>query len=140
MPGHGMASTHGSEHIDTFTGKLQWHHADLSIPGPGGFHLQVKRAYSAPNLDYPEASPVGYGWTKHFGRVMRNATVDICATNTAFYKASSNPVLELPEGSRRILYVALDGMTFISPLFWRATCHRGGAGGLTGLFTRRHAL
>lgn len=129
-PGHGHVSSHGNEHIDTFTGKLQWHYADLAIPGPGGFDLLVKRSYSAPDLEYPEASPVGYGWSMHFGRVMGNAIVDICDTNTAFYKASSNPVLELPDGSRQILYVALDGMSYITPSFWSAACSLGGAGGL----------
>lgn len=128
---HGAVSTHGNEHIDTFTGKLQWHNTDLVIPGAGGFNLVVKRSYSSPDLDYPEASPVGYGWTMHYGRVTRNAIVNICATDTAFYRASANPVLELPDGSRQVLYIALDGMSFITPSFWRAVCSLSGAGGLT---------
>jgi len=73
--GHGSASTHGNERIDTFAGKLQWHNADLVIPGPGGFDLVVKRSYSSPDLEYPEPSPVGCGWTMHYGRVTRNALV-----------------------------------------------------------------
>ncbi len=138
--GHGSVSTHGNERIDTFTGKLQWHNADLVIPGAGGFDLVVKRSYSSPDPEFPEASPVGYGWTMHYGRVTRNAIVDICATDTAFYKASSNPVLELPDGSRQVLYVGLDGMSFITPSFWRAVCSTGGAGGADRLLARRYPL
>jgi YD repeat-containing protein len=128
--GHAHLSTHGDEHIDTFTGKLQWHNVDLVVPGNGGLDLVVKRSYASPGIEYPEASPLGYGWTMHYGRVTRNAIVDICSTDATTYKPTANPVLELPDGGRQILYVALDGVSFITTNFWRAVCSQSGAGGL----------
>jgi YD repeat-containing protein len=115
---------HAHEHIDPFTGKLQWHFVDLFIPGNGGLDLKVQRSYSTPYLpDFttPPWEPTlsGLGWTMHFGRVIRNATTLICDNVNG---PKVNPVLELPDGSRRILYVALDGLTWISTDLWQARC------------------
>jgi len=115
---------HAYERIDPFTGKLQWHVVDLFIPGNGGLDLKVQRSYSSLNYTAtgapPEASPVGIGWTMHFGRVLRSATAGLCDLNQSETK---NPVLELPDGSRHIFYPALDGQTFVSQDFWKAECN-----------------
>lgn len=94
---------HPAERIDPFTGKLQWHFVDLFVPGNGGMDIKVQRSYTSPGLQWPEPSPFGLGWTMHFGRVIRWANSSIC--NTTNSAATQNPVLELPDGSRRILYV-----------------------------------
>ncbi len=110
---------HANERIDPFTGKLQWHFVDLFIPGNGGLDLKVQRSYSSLNEQLGEISPAGIGWTVHYGRVLRRTTNLICDTVNS---ATHNPVLELPDGSRRVLYVALDGVTWITTDFWRAEC------------------
>ena len=110
-----------NEHIDPFTGKLQWHFVDLSIPGNGGFTLTVQRSYSSRNEDY-EPSPIGVGWTMHFGRVLRKFGVSLCDMNQS---SSKSPVLELPEGSRSVLYVALGGTSFITTNRWVGDCGSG---------------
>lgn len=118
---------HANERIDPFTGKLQWHYVDLLIPGNGGLDLKVQRSYTSLNEDVPELSPAGLGWTMHFGRVIRKATVGICFNGDP---AVVNPVLELPDGSRRILYSApvLAGASFITTDFWKAQCAANGNG------------
>jgi YD repeat-containing protein len=122
---------HAREYIDPFTGKLQWHVVDLFIPGNGGMDLKVQRSYSSLNYTAtgspPEPSPVGVGWTMHYGRVLRNATAGLCDLNQTEAK---NPVLELPDGSRQMLHPALDGLSFVSSDFWRAECNLGSDPGL----------
>jgi len=118
---------HANERVDPFTGKLQWHYVDLFIPGNGGFDLKVQRSYTSPYVpDFTsppwEPTPVGLGWTMHFGRVLRNATTSICDTVNG---PKVNPVLELPDGGRRILYVALDGVSWVTTDFWKAECAEG---------------
>src|SRR5262245_49704978 len=110
-PNREYVNQHFSEHIDPFTGKLQLHYVDLFIPGNGGLDIKVQRSYSSLDEKLGEAVPYGPGWTVHFGRLLRKATVDICDFNTG---PTANPVLELPDGSRQILYVAPDGASFIS--------------------------
>jgi YD repeat-containing protein len=110
---------HPTERVDPFTGKLQLHHVDLFIPGNGGMDIKVQRSYNSLSGFMPEPSPAGMGWTMHFGRVLRKASVALCATNTG---PTVNPVLELPDGSRRVLYVALDNASFVSTDFWIADC------------------
>jgi YD repeat-containing protein len=120
---------HANERVDPFTGKLQWHYVDLFIPGNGGLDLKVQRSYTSPHvpgLGTPwEPTVTGLGWTMHFGRVIRRAVNAICDTVSG---PTTNPVLELPDGSRRVLYVALDGGTWITTDFWRAECAPAGAG------------
>ena len=122
---------HADERIDLFTGKLQWHFTDLFIPGNGGLDLRVQRSYNSLNDNdklWPDYSPVGIGWTMHFGRVLRNATTSIC--DNVNNHPSLNPVLEMPDGSKRVLYQALDRVTWITTDFWRAECINTGSGGL----------
>jgi hypothetical protein len=130
-PNRQYVSQHANEHIDPFTGKLQWHYTDLFIPGNGGLDLAVQRSYTSQDLKYPEASPAGFGWTMHFGRVMRTSSygTGICHFGL---RPGLNPVLELPDGSRQILYEGLDGMSFITTNFWKAVCNTSsGTLGLT---------
>lgn len=124
-PNRDYVNQHFSEHIDPFTGKLQLHYVDLFIPGNGGLDLKVQRSYSSLNENLGEPVPYGDGWTMHFGRVLRKSTVAICDFNQS---PTVNPVVELPDGSRQILYVGTDGASFISTARWKATCATGGNG------------
>jgi YD repeat-containing protein len=120
-----------NESIDTFTGKLQYQFTDLLLPGDGGMDLAIRRSYNS--IDDPlatpagwvehEYSPVGLGWTMHMGRVIRGAIVGICSSSWSV--ASKNPVLELPDGNRQILYEWTPGGMWITKDFWRATCQGG---------------
>jgi hypothetical protein len=114
-----------SEHIDPFSGRLQHHYVDLFIPGNGGLDLKIQRSYTNPDEAGPsEPTPFGIGWTMHFGRVMRRSTVDICFYDTG--SGSQMPVLELPDGSRHVLfrddtYFPNQGR-FVALNRWRAEC------------------
>lgn len=123
-PNRDYVNQHPSEHIDTFTGKLQWHYVDVFIPGNGGFDLKVQRSYSSVGEIFPAPSSAGVGWTIHFGKVLRSASLPLCDT-TQVLSPAKNPVLELPDGSRQILYIALDGTTFITTSFWKGVCSGG---------------
>lgn len=120
------------EFINNFTGKLQYQFIDLLIPGNGGMDLVIQRSYSS--IDDPvatpaawsqhEYSPVGLGWTMHMGRVIRGANKGICSSS--WTSAASNPVLELPDGSRHILYEqSSNALAWLTKDFWRATCQQG---------------
>src|ERR1022692_4574677 len=37
------------EHIDPFTGMLQLHHVDVTLPGNGGFDLVLQRSFNSPS-------------------------------------------------------------------------------------------
>ncbi len=117
-----------NEHIDPFTGALQHHYVDISLPGNGGFNLNVVRSYNSSSVD--PVSPItfdflaGSGWTIHFGRVLSKNT-SICSYGT--------PVLELPDGSRQ-LFTFTDNMTplMLTTQRWRADCNTSvGTLGLT---------
>jgi hypothetical protein len=41
----------------------------------------------------------------------------------------SNPVLEMPDGGRRVLYLALDHVSWITTDFWKTECNLSGGGG-----------
>jgi YD repeat-containing protein len=123
----GYENQHANEVIDPFTGKLQWHFTDLFIPGNGGLDIAVQRSYSSLNEQLNERSPFGVGWTMHFGRVIRRALVSLCDRGQP---ATRNAVMELPDGSRQMLYPALDNATFISAGFWKASCRNDINGGL----------
>ncbi len=123
-----------NEIIDPFSGRLQYHFTDLEIPGAGGMNLAIRRSYNS--IDDPfatqatwesfEYSPVGLGWTMHMGRVLRAAGKAICSTNWSI--SSANPVLEMPDGNRRVLYEANEGSgdpKWITKDFWRANCQEG---------------
>ena len=133
-PNRDYVNQGANEHIDPFTGALEWHYVDLHLPGNGGFDLKVVRSYNSASVDpvNPAASdtPIGLGWTMHFGRVLKTRSTNICV-NTNAQSVLDNPVLELPDGSRQVL--AFTGS--VSPLLlttqrWRADCSSSGTGGL----------
>lgn len=118
-PNRDYVNQHASEAIDPFSGKLQLHYIDRFIPGNGGMDIKIQRSYSSGDGILRDPSPYGYGWTMGFGRVLRKANVGLCANN---FGSTVNPVFELPDGSRQILYVSSDTTYFISANRWKATC------------------
>src|SRR5579862_81938 len=73
-----------SEDIDPFGGTVRLHYTDLFIPGNGGLNISVQRVYHSLQdlVEYGErtielSSPMGLGWTMHFGRIVR-APSGIC--------------------------------------------------------------
>ncbi|HEX4330891.1 MAG TPA: DUF6531 domain-containing protein [Usitatibacter sp.] len=110
------AIQHPNERVDPFTGKLQWHFVDLCVPGNGGMDIKVQRSYSSMNEMLSDDSPYGAGWTLHYGRVLRKASVNMCITGQ---NPTSNPVLELPDGSRQVLYDSLDGTYHVGLGLWK---------------------
>ncbi|MEO7702078.1 MAG: DUF6531 domain-containing protein, partial [Opitutus sp.] len=116
---------HANERVDPFTGKLQWHFVDLYVPGNGGLDIKVQRSYSSLNEILGDDSPMGAGWTMHFGRVIRKSAVAICSTGQS---TTNNAVLELPDGSRQILFDNPGGPGSLTTSLWKATC--GQSGGL----------
>ena len=127
-PNRDYVNQHANESIDPFSGKLQWHFVDVFIPGNGGLDIKVQRSYSSLNELLPDDSPYGAGWTMHFGRVLRKQLMSLCDFSN--FDARLNPVLELPDGSRQILYNAIEGGASISANLWRATCNNVSPGGL----------
>ena len=115
------------EIIDPFTGHLTLAHTDVVVPGPGGFDIAVVRAYSSVQdknasntLLVPyERSPVGLGWTMHFGRVLLSANGCSAANigDTPLY----NPVYESPDGNRKMFFRESTGV-FVSKDRWKAKC------------------
>lgn len=124
--GRERQSNHLAEHIDPFSGKVQLQHVDMVLPGEGGFDIVIKRAYASLDNRWPEPDAVGGAWVQHFGRVIRNANMGICQHVLG---AINLPVLELPDGSRHVLYSDIypnDGWDFITKSNWRAKCHSQG--------------
>src|SRR5689334_17988900 len=60
-PNRDYANQHPREHIDPFTGKLQWNYVDLFIPGNGGFDVRVQRSYASQSEQFPAYSASGVG-------------------------------------------------------------------------------
>ncbi|MDB5801460.1 MAG: repeat protein [Rhodocyclales bacterium] len=118
-----------SEQIDPFSGRLQVHTTDLRIPGNGGFEIAIQRSYTSVDDSVAgSVTPFGYGWTIHFGRVLRKVNNGLCAIGSA--TGSVMPSLELPDGSRQTLYkddIYVSG-GLISLQRWRAECIPGGSG------------
>jgi YD repeat-containing protein len=118
------------ESIDPFTGSLQRHYVDIRIPGNGGLDLKVIRSYNSSNVDPGNArqprTTAGWGWTIHFGRILK-ARESFPCLNKNTETVADNPVLELPDGSRQLL--TFTGPT--SPVMalttqrWKADCIAG---------------
>lgn len=130
-PNRDYINQHANEHIDPFTGALQYHYVDLHIPGNGGFDLKVIRSYNSSSIDNHEnlfkfRSLAGLGWTVHFGKVTKVLNPGICDNmNSASIK--DNPVLELPDGSRQILaFTGKTSSTMLTKQYWRGECISGG--------------
>lgn len=131
-PNRSYVNQNFNEHIDPFTGALQHHYVDISIPGNGNFDLKVVRSYNSASVD--TANPANYesltglGWSIHFGRVLKTKDTTICVNKDGL-SVLDNPVLEMPDGSRQLL--TFTGNT--SPLMlttqrWRADCIAAGSG------------
>jgi YD repeat-containing protein len=121
-PNRDYENQHAQEHIDPFTGKLQWHYIDLFIPGNGGFDLKVQRSYSSLGDSPPEVTPFGAGWTVHFGRLLTASPFTTCMNG-------GSAVLELPDGSRQVLYLANawpSPMNLLSTNYWAGLCTSNG--------------
>jgi len=122
-PGREYVNQQMNEHIDPFTGKLQLHYVDLFLPGNGGLDIKVQRSYNSQDELLTEPTVLGVGWTMHFGRVLRRSIINICAINT---RTTNAPVLELPDGSRQLLYLSPDQTFLITTNRFKAVC--GGTG------------
>lgn len=120
-PQRDYTNQHANETVDPFTGKLQLHYVDLLVPGNGGLDIKVQRSYSSGDGILRDPTPYGFGWTMGFGRVVRTTKLGITLCDTQ-RGSVHNPVLELPDGSRQILYVSSDQLYFISANRWKATC------------------
>ncbi len=127
----------GTEIIDPFSGSLSLVHQDLVIPGNNGLDLIATRSYrslqsrqTAPNYDYkPWASPLGAGWDMHFGRLLTGKRLGSTQANCRTPgDARFNPVLELPNGTRKMFYNATGSdYAFISKDRWIMKCETNGA-------------
>lgn len=128
------------ERISPFSGSLQLNHTDIVIPGNGGLDIRISRVYNHLQDEYApgEISPVGIGWTLHFGRILTtNRDVDKLCTQGSIWSVSTadNPSIEFPDGSRELL-VAADTRIFsqlgvddlITASNWRAACNPKGPG------------
>ena len=113
-----------NEHIDPFSGSLQYHYVDLVVPGNGGLDIKVQRSYTAPQQNLGEHTPWGLHWTMHFGRVVKKDTA-VCFSPNALNQ-NDNPRLELPDGSTNVLFsVTKTNQTdpdYITKDRWRADC------------------
>ncbi len=138
---HGL----GVETVDPFTGGLSLVVTDLIIPMNGGLDLTVTRNYQSFKLLQGLGEPVreyqlgrtahGIGWDLHYGRLWVSSflgapelkaddnPVGICAVNNATTRY--NPVLELPDGSRRQFALGDSGQTtyaYITKDRWILKC------------------
>ncbi|CAN7597987.1 hypothetical protein [Acidovorax sp. LjRoot194] len=120
------------ESIDPFTGSLQRHYVDIRIPGNGGLDLKVIRSYNSSNVDPASAgqprTTAGWGWTIHFGRILK-AREGFPCFNKNVETVAENPVLELPDGSRQLLtFTNQNSPMALTTQRWRADCNPGGDG------------
>lgn len=114
-----------SEHIDPLSGTLTLSHTDIHLPGNGGLDVNLIRTYNSAiwgrrDIATPgfmalyEKSPVGIGWSMHMG-IVRNP-FGLGGSNLS---SPDNPVVEMPDGSRHILYNDKNvSGRYISKDFW----------------------
>ncbi len=124
----------GTERIDLFNGILKLQYTDLVVPGNGGLDIEIVRSYNAtqplPGVIGQSLltgrTPTGMGWSIHFGRVLTSMGLPggINGCRSLFINSENNPVLELPDGSRQILYNSLPGEPYplITKERWTADC------------------
>ncbi len=141
----GADASYGVESIDPFTGALKIVTTDLTIPSNGGLDLQVVRNYHSfqkaqdpgnPRTDYLAGrTATGIGWDLQFGRLWRAGSdgtapqLQATDTNNAcrlnLLNNKNNPVLELPDGSRRVFSASNStetGFAYITPDRWILKC------------------
>lgn len=129
-PNRDYLNQHATEHIDPFSGALQFHFVDIHIPGPAGFDIKVARSYSSNTFINAAAEPAlqsGIGWTMHFGRILMRGSTNPCENRLP--GTLDNPVLELPDGSKQVLYYVGSTPLWMTTQRWIANCRAGG--GLT---------
>jgi hypothetical protein len=134
--------------VDPFSGQLSISHTDLSIPGNGGFDLNITRAYSTHRAKsaFRGKSLIGHGWDLHMGRIHFDGPLSpgVCLGLKANQFSTSNPVLELPDGSKKLFVkpkyvyssIGSDGteqrkFDFITKDYWIADCHDYATKGIT---------
>ena len=101
-----------NDSVDPFGGQLTVKNIDLFLPGNGGLDLEIIRNYSIGNsfklginfIPYVNGNnPIGVGWDIHLGRVWYGETLFPGGCKSNQVATGSNPVLELPDGSRQVL-------------------------------------
>jgi YD repeat-containing protein len=121
-PNRDYLNHHLGEFIDPFQGSLQLQHADIFLPGNGGFDLKVQRSYNLRTSN--QQSPFGLGWDIHFGRV-KKPNLGGCGLD-----AQTKLTVEMPDGSQQSFFrsaVAASGAgTFLTTRLWRGECSQGG--------------
>src|SRR6516162_6090163 len=75
-PSRSTTNHNFDEYIDPFTGMLQLHHVDATLPGNGGFDLKLQRSFNSPSATFGRATDtqsynrtpyVGVGWNLLIG-------------------------------------------------------------------------
>lgn len=134
-PNRNYINESSGEHIDPYTGKLQFHTIDMFLPGNGGMDIKVQRSYSSIDGFVRDPSPYGIGWTIGFGRIVASGAGAVCVVPGGTLSAS----FELPDGSRQQLYAGdtqfftasdLSSKTgmFITKNLYKTYCAPGGVG------------
>jgi len=96
----------GSVTVDPFSGMASISTTDIVIPGNGGMDIVLTRSYNAPDpLESPDHSPVGLGWSLHFGYMEMAQPLKMCSK---VYNAHTmdNPVFVRPDGASQLLALA----------------------------------
>lgn len=94
--------------VDPHSGTLTIAHTDLYVPGDGGFDLKLTRYYhSLQPQAFNYYSPVGVGWSMHFGMIKTSRPNSMC---DPLYNANlaENPVYIAPDGSQRPLAIGVN--------------------------------
>ena len=94
--------------VDPHSGTLTIAHTDLYVPGDGGFDLKLTRYYhSLQPQAFNHYSPVGVGWSMHFGMIKTSRPNSMC---DPLYNANlaDNPVYIAPDGSQRPLAIGVN--------------------------------
>ncbi|EKF72797.1 YD repeat-containing protein, partial [Alcanivorax hongdengensis A-11-3] len=99
--------------VDPHSGSLQIAHTDVFVPGDGGMDIKLARYYQTiqPNEEQTfqfdsnyDFSPIGLGWSMHFGMIKVSRPTAMCNTQTNA-NISDNPVYIAPDGSQRPLAI-----------------------------------
>jgi len=133
-----------SDRIDPFSGQLSISHTDLFIPGNGALDLRIIRSYSSHRARraFGGKSVAGHGWDIHMGRIHFTGPLDAgsCHTVKNSRYSDNNPVLELPDGTKKIFYAANNAYSandtnrspdFITKDFWIGECSSTIGGGMS---------
>jgi YD repeat-containing protein len=96
----------GSVTVDPFSGMASISTTDIVIPGNGGMDIVLTRSYNAPDpMASPDHSPVGLGWSLHFGYMEMAQPLKMCSN---LYNAHTmdNPVFIRSDGASQLLALA----------------------------------